>query len=62
MLWRRSAGFKGEIDGTIVLWGSLTLSEAFFNAGEVDGVRLVVMPVAIGAGRGVFLPTRPPFC
>lgn len=45
---------KREIDGTIVLWGSLTLSEAFFAAGEVDAVRLVVMPVAIGAGRGVF--------
>ncbi|MCU1532173.1 MAG: hypothetical protein JWO49_1744 [Arthrobacter sp.] len=45
---------KREIGGTIVLWGSLTLSEAFFAAGEVDAVRLVVMPVAIGAGRGVF--------
>jgi dihydrofolate reductase len=45
---------KGEIEGTIVLWGSLTLSQAFFEAGEVDGVRLVVMPIAIGAGRGVF--------
>jgi dihydrofolate reductase len=37
-----------------VLWGSLTLSQAFFEAGEVDGVRLAVMPIAIGAGRGVF--------
>jgi dihydrofolate reductase len=45
---------KGEIEGTIVLWGSLTLSQAFFESGEVDGVRLVVMPIAIGAGRGVF--------
>ena len=45
---------KGEIEGTIVLWGSLTLSEVFFAAGEVDRVRLVVMPVAIGTGRGVF--------
>ena len=45
---------KAETDGTVVLWGSLTLSEAFFAAGEVDGVRLVVMPVAIGSGRGVF--------
>jgi dihydrofolate reductase len=45
---------KSETEGTIVLWGSLTLSEAFFAAGEVDAVRLVVMPVAIGAGRGVF--------
>lgn len=45
---------KAETPGVVVLWGSLTLSEAFFAAGEVDGVRLVVMPVAIGAGRGVF--------
>lgn len=45
---------KSEVPGTIVLWGSLTLSEAFFKAGEVDAVRLVVMPIAIGAGRGVF--------
>lgn len=45
---------KLEVKGTIVLWGSLTLSEAFFAAGEVDAVRLVVMPIAIGAGRGVF--------
>lgn len=45
---------KSEIEGTIVLWGSLTLSQAFFAAGEVDAVRLVVMPIAIGAGRGVF--------
>lgn len=48
---------KRDVAGTIVLWGSLTLGEAFFEAGEVDGVRLVVMPVAIGAGRGVF-PAR----
>jgi dihydrofolate reductase len=48
---------KSEVEGTIVLWGSLTLSEAFFAAGEVDSVRLVVMPIAIGAGRGVF-PAR----
>jgi dihydrofolate reductase len=45
---------KREVEGTIVLWGSLTLSEAFFAAREVDAVRLVVMPIAIGAGRGVF--------
>lgn len=45
---------KSEIEGTIVLWGSLTLCEAFLRAGEVDVVRFVVMPIAIGAGRGVF--------
>ena len=51
---------KDEVEGTIVLWGSLTLSEAFFAAGEVDAVRLVVMPIAIGAGRGVFPPRQDP--
>lgn len=51
---------KAETPGTVVLWGSLTLSEAFFAAGEVDGVRLVVMPVAIGAGRGAFPPVQDP--
>lgn len=45
---------KDDVAGAVVLWGSLTLSQAFFEAGEVDGVRLVVMPIAIGAGRGVF--------
>jgi dihydrofolate reductase len=45
---------KREVEGTVVLWGSLTLSGTFFTAGEVDAVRLVVMPIALGAGRGVF--------
>ncbi|WP_238324475.1 hypothetical protein [Paenarthrobacter aurescens] len=35
-------------------WGSLSLGETFFAAGEVDAVRLVVMPVGQGSGRGVF--------
>lgn len=45
---------KHQAPGTVVLWGSLTLAGAFFAAGEVDAVRLIVMPIAIGAGRGVF--------
>ncbi|SLK11199.1 dihydrofolate reductase family protein [Arthrobacter sp. P2b] len=45
---------KGETDGDIVVWGSLTLAETFLAAGVVDSVRLVVMPIAIGAGRSVF--------
>lgn len=45
---------KDETEGIVVLWGSLTLSRAFFAAHEVDEVRLVVMPVVIGAGRGAF--------
>ncbi|MGY4856574.1 dihydrofolate reductase family protein [Cryobacterium sp. AP23] len=45
---------KAENAGQVVLWGSLSLSRVFFAAGEVDEVRLVVLPVAIGAGRGAF--------
>ncbi|MDF2050817.1 dihydrofolate reductase family protein [Arthrobacter sp. Cr_A7] len=45
---------KGETDGDIVVWGSLTLAETFLAAGVVNSVRLVVMPIAIGAGRSVF--------
>jgi dihydrofolate reductase len=45
---------KSATDGAIVVWGSLTLAETFLAAGVVDSVRLVVMPIAIGAGRGVF--------
>ena len=41
--------------GDVALWGSLTLARAFFAAGEVDELRLLVMPVVLGAGRG-FVP------
>ena len=51
---------KSGTDGDIVVWGSLTLAGAFLAAGEVDSVRLVVMPIAIGAGRGVFPPEQDP--
>lgn len=45
---------KDEAQGNVVLWGSLSLSRVFFAAGEVDEVRLLVLPVVLGAGRGVF--------
>ncbi|WP_448811614.1 dihydrofolate reductase family protein [Agromyces bauzanensis] len=37
--------------GGIVVWGSLTLADALFEAGLVDELRLRVVPVLIGAGR-----------
>lgn len=45
---------KGEIAGDLVLWGSLSLTHSLWRAGAVDLVRLVVVPVALGSGRGVF--------
>lgn len=43
--------------GGIVVWGSLTLADALFEAGLVDELRLRVVPVLIGAGRS-FTPER----
>jgi dihydrofolate reductase len=42
-------------DGDLIVWGSLTLASAPFDAGVVDELWLRVVPVAIGGGRG-FLP------
>ena len=42
---------RGRIDGDIIVWGSLTLSDALLRAGEVDVLRLRVVPVLLGAGR-----------
>lgn len=35
----------------IIVWGSLTLADALFEAGLVDQLRLRLVPVLIGAGR-----------
>ncbi|HKH08815.1 MAG TPA: dihydrofolate reductase family protein [Agromyces sp.] len=35
----------------IVVWGSLTLADALFEAGLVDELRLRIVPVLIGTGR-----------
>ena len=51
---------KAEAVGDIVVWGSLSLAGTFLAAGVVDSVRLVVMPIAIGTGRGVFPPGQDP--
>jgi dihydrofolate reductase len=44
------ADLKDRFDAT-VLWGSLQLADAIFEAGLVDELRLRVIPVLIGAGR-----------
>jgi dihydrofolate reductase len=47
---------KDEVRGDLILWGSLSLTHSLLEAGAVDVMRLVVLPVAIGSGRGVFPP------
>jgi dihydrofolate reductase len=44
------ARLTDRFDAT-VLWGSLQLADALFEAGLVDELRLRVVPVLIGAGR-----------
>ena len=44
------AALKERFTG-IVVWGSLTLADALFEAGLVDVLRLRVVPVLIGDGR-----------
>jgi dihydrofolate reductase len=48
---------KTDLPGDLIVWGSLSLTEAMFEADLVDVVRLVLLPVVLGAGRGVFPPT-----
>lgn len=45
---------KDEIAGDLVLWGSLSLTYSLWQAGVVDLVRLVMLPIVLGSGRGVF--------
>ena len=42
--------------GDIVVWGSIDLTYGLFEAGLVDEVRIVVLPMVTGAGRSVFPP------
>ena len=46
---------RRRVDGDLIVWGSLTLSDALLRAGEVDLLRLRMVPVLIGGGRS-FVP------
>jgi dihydrofolate reductase len=49
---------RSRIDGNLVVWGSLSLADALLRAGEVDLLRLRIVPRLIGAGRS-FTPSDP---
>jgi len=48
-------GLRERIKGDLMIWGSLTLTDALFRAGEVDVLRLRTVPVLLGEGRS-FVP------
>jgi len=43
---------RTDVDGDVLVWGSLRLTDALFNAGLVDVLRLRQIPSLIGDGRG----------
>ncbi|UWF78500.1 MULTISPECIES: dihydrofolate reductase family protein [Microbacterium] len=45
--------------GDVIVWGSLDLTDALFWAGQVDVLRLRILPVVLGAGRS-FAPAGMP--
>jgi len=49
---------KARDEGSIIVAGSRTLVHALFEADLVDQVQLMVFPVSVGGGFGVFPQTR----
>lgn len=43
---------RTDVDGEVLVWGSLQLTDALFTAGLVDVLRLRQIPSLIGDGRG----------
>ena len=43
---------RADVDGKVLVWGSLQLTDALFHAGLVDVLRLRQIPSLIGDGRG----------
>jgi dihydrofolate reductase len=43
---------RSEVDGDVLVWGSLQLTDALFRVGLVDVLRLRCIPSLIGSGRG----------
>jgi dihydrofolate reductase len=44
---------KDRYAGDLIVWGSLTLADALFEAGLVDVLRLRIVPRLLGEGRGI---------
>jgi len=42
---------RERFDGNLIIWGSLSLCDALLRAGEVDVLRLRMIPLLLGAGR-----------
>jgi dihydrofolate reductase len=47
---------RSRFGGDLIVWGSLSLSDALLRSGEVDVIRLRMLPVLLGHGRS-FAPS-----
>jgi len=47
---------RQQFAGNLIIWGSLSLTDALFRAGEVDVLRLRVLPMLLGRGRSFAPP------
>jgi dihydrofolate reductase len=52
--WDEVARLRQELDGDILIYGSLRLSRALIEMGLVDELRLLVYPLALGSGARLF--------
>lgn len=48
------AGVKEQVDGNILVAGSVQLVHELFRRGLVDELRLMVFPIAVGGGKRLF--------
>lgn len=53
-------GLRQRFEGDLIVWGSLSLSDALLRAGEVDVLRLRMLPVLLGGGRPFVPPGLDP--
>lgn len=49
-------GLRQRFAGNLIIWGSLSLTDALFRAREVDVLRLRVLPMLLGRGRSFAPP------
>jgi dihydrofolate reductase len=48
------SGLKGEAGGDIIAWGGASFAHSLIAGNLIDEYRLVVHPVLVGDGRGIF--------
>lgn len=53
-------GLRERLAGDLIIWGSLTLTDALLRAGAVDVLRLRIVPVLLGRGRSFAPPDLGP--